>query len=50
MPLVAVCSPVTMTERDDVHIVAGHWWFVKVTPVRSSRSWPGSDRPCGQRL
>ena len=49
MPLSGVCSPVTITERDEVHIVAGHWWLVKVTPLRSSRSWPGSDRPAGQR-
>ena len=49
MPLSAVCRPVIRTERDDVHIVAGHWWLVKVTPLRSIRSWPGSDRPAGQR-
>ena len=32
MPLSAVCSPVSITERDEVHMVAGHWWLVKVTP------------------
>src|SRR5215475_2474551 len=49
MPLSTVWRPVSITERDEVHMVAGHWWLVKVTPVFASRSWPGSDSPFGQR-
>src|SRR6185312_1690442 len=48
MPLSAVCRPVSSTERDEVHMVAGHWWLVKVTPFCCRRSWPGSDSPVGR--
>jgi hypothetical protein len=49
MPLFGVVRPVSITDRDEVHIVAGHWWFVKVTPFFCIRSCPGSESPFGQR-
>src|SRR5262245_61433601 len=45
--LSAVGNPVIRTERDGVHMMGRVYGWVKVTPVRCSRSWAGRESPVG---